>query len=368
MKYWFYQRNSATHILSHVGFWLVFFLVISSLHSEALFQATILSRENMVFNFLLVLIMMFNHYFYVYALRTFFKNRRWAIIVVCCILIYAVNVWWVSLSIKIIADFSPENIRVKRLYDAYIFENWKGLLTYKSLVAFTSFTFLYSLGTILTKTVIDFYRSQQEKLMLQQERNAMEVNFLRMQIQPHFLFNSLNNIYGMVIDNTQAADSITKLSDLLRFSVEGSKKEWITLREEVVFLTDYIELERIRHRPEKVNITYDFSEVAKSEKRIKPLLLVNFIENAFKHGVNATTERSSVSVLMKEDGDDLLFSISNSKPQRSIERPPKTSDRSGVGLINVRRRLELEYPERHTLTIRDTEDKFAVDLLLQLRV
>ncbi|MEN5055864.1 sensor histidine kinase [Sphingobacterium kitahiroshimense] len=202
----------------------------------------------------------------------------------------------------------------------------------------------------------------------------MELNFLRMQIQPHFLFNTLNNIYGMVLDNHLAANSVTKLSELLRFSLNGSKKEWIFLDEEIQFLTNYIDLERIRHRPEKVNITCNFSTLENTKIKIKPLLLVNFIENAFKHGVNASVGKSWVNIQLDVDVKSIRFYIANSKPSPQGDVLSNTSiilpdirskiHHSGIGLENVRRRLELEYFERYALTIKDTEKEYIVSLTL----
>lgn len=268
-------------------------------------------------------------------------------------------------------DKYPDNTGLKRVFNAYGLQSWVDIFSFRSLILVLSIPVQYNSITILLKISIDFYRNQQEKLLIQQERNAMELGFLRMQIQPHFLFNSLNNIYGMVLDNPHAADSITKLSDLLRFSVESSKKEWIALDEEIAFLKDYIDLERIRHREDKVQITYDFTGVAGLEKQIKPLLLVNFIENAFKHGVNASAGKSWVVMALKEKNGKVFFSIRNSKPKHIESRREAISlrgkkEESGVGLENVRRRLELEYPERYTLNVRETEAEYQVELLLVL--
>ncbi|WP_246001024.1 sensor histidine kinase [Pontibacter diazotrophicus] len=205
------------------------------------------------------------------------------------------------------------------------------------------------------------YESHKRYALLQKQNAELELSFLRAQIHPHFLFNTLNNVYGLVMDNEKAAQVVLKLSDLLRFSLYESNRGFIPLKREVEFLSDYISLEQIRHSS-RVSIQYCFSGIQDEEVKIAPLLLINFIENAFKHGINATRHRAWVRIRLTQDKDTTEFTVENSKPAK-LEASSDFNE--GIGLENVKRRLALQYPGKHRLKIKDTTDSFLVILTLQ---
>ncbi|WP_243409543.1 sensor histidine kinase [Pontibacter virosus] len=204
------------------------------------------------------------------------------------------------------------------------------------------------------------YEANKRNSMLQKEKTEMELNFLRAQIHPHFLFNTLNNIYGMVMENERAGQVVLKLSDLLRFSLYESSGKRIPVGREVEFLTDYINLEQIRHHNTRVAISYDFEHIENKETPIVPLLLISFVENAFKHGVNATIGKAWVHISLKHESDTILFEVENSKPATKKER----SATAGIGIENTKRRLALLYPDKHQLNIIETADSYKVSLTL----
>ncbi|WP_299702544.1 sensor histidine kinase [uncultured Pontibacter sp.] len=205
------------------------------------------------------------------------------------------------------------------------------------------------------------YEANKRNAMLQKEKTEMELNFLRAQIHPHFLFNTLNNIYGMVMENERAGQVVLKLSDLLRFSLYESSGKRIPVGREVEFLSDYINLEQIRHHNTRVVISYNFEHIENSETPIVPLLLISFVENAFKHGVNATIGKAWVHIHLKQERQTILFEVENSKPATNKERPAT----AGIGIENTKRRLALLYPEKHQLSITETADSYKVSLKLQ---
>ncbi|WNB18528.1 sensor histidine kinase [Marivirga arenosa] len=222
--------------------------------------------------------------------------------------------------------------------------------------------FYFHLLILITGGLADTYRSSLKKNMELQKLNSnLELDMLKSQIEPHFLFNTLNNIYRLVIDNEKAANTVLKLSDLLRFTLYESNNKVIPISDEIQFLEDYIELEKIRHH-DNVSISYDFSEVQNDNYKIAPLLFVNFIENAFKHGVHHTIENTFVLIILKQCNENLVFTISNKIP--STKR--KTSKAGGIGLENVCRRLELLYPHKHELIVEKEKDIFTVNLKIQM--
>ncbi|WP_164674877.1 sensor histidine kinase [Anditalea andensis] len=187
-----------------------------------------------------------------------------------------------------------------------------------------------------------------------------EMDLLKFQIQPQFLLNTLNSLHIISKDNRKASEVVSKLSELLKFTLYDSNEALIPLKVELSFLQDYIELEKIRHH-EHVNIEYDFSAIENEEIKIAPLLFINFIENAFKHGVNKTRGSSWVMIKIVQDACFLELAISNSKPKKTIQNAV-----GGKGLSNITRRLQLLYPNKHQITISNQEEVFSVHLKIDL--
>ncbi|WP_185974265.1 sensor histidine kinase [Litoribacter populi] len=189
-----------------------------------------------------------------------------------------------------------------------------------------------------------------------------KLNLLKSQLHPKFLLNTLNSLHLLTEDNGKANDVIFKLSDLLKFTLYESMEAKIPLKAELSFLQDFIELEKIRHH-DNVKIEYDFSSFENDKVKIAPLLFINFIENAFKHGVNKTRGSSWVTIKLVQEPKFLEFKILNSKPNLSKAEP---SSIGGKGLVNITRRLELLYPEKHYLNIENKEEVYSVHLKIDL--
>ena len=189
-----------------------------------------------------------------------------------------------------------------------------------------------------------------KKLEEERRRNTeAELVWLKNQLNPHFLFNTLNNISSLVtVDADKAQESICQLSDLLRYALYESNAAKVKVRDEVVFMRNYIDLMSIRCNA-KTRIEVRFDEFEDSAQ-ISPLLFISLVENAFKHGTSAHLD-SFVKIDMGMDGRDLVFSCENSITERSAEN----YSGSGVGLENIRRRLELLYPSSHSY-LQNTED------------
>lgn len=188
-----------------------------------------------------------------------------------------------------------------------------------------------------------------------------EMKALKAQIHPHFLFNTLNNLYGLIVQNQneQAADITLKLSDLMRYLLESSKSEKVNLQKEVKFLEDYLALEKIR-LAQQADIRLEVSGIEK-EVFIAPLLFIPLVENAFKHGLQSISARSFAHFSLALQGNELYFEAHNSVG-KMLAYPPK----SGTGLDNLRKRLELMYPKKYFLEIEENENSFKVTLHLNL--
>ncbi|MBQ8463121.1 MAG: histidine kinase [Prevotella sp.] len=205
------------------------------------------------------------------------------------------------------------------------------------------------------------HRRDSEQLALLERRSLeQQLEYLKYQINPHFLMNTLNNIHALVdIDPEQAKESIVDLSRIMRFVLYEGSKQKVPLRQELIFLDNYIQLMRMRVA-DQVDISVDIPPAA-ADHEIPPLMLITFVENAFKHGVSYQQHSFiDISITLSDEGL-LRFRCRNSKVPQGEDR-----HHGGVGLQNVRRRLDLIYGRRYTLDISDTADTYTVNLTLPL--
>ena len=195
---------------------------------------------------------------------------------------------------------------------------------------------------------------------LRQEKVQSELKFLKNQVQPHFLFNTLNNLYGMVLsEDKNSANSIIKLSDMLSYMLYESNDDLVPLSKEVMHLNNYIDLERIRYN-RKLTLDLDLAKVS-PELLIAPHLLIPFVENAFKHGPGKEEGHSHIQIALSIVANTLHFKVRNTYSQSAMSK----EIRSGIGLINVQKRLKLIYPNQFDLQI-NKSDWFEIDLTLTL--
>ncbi len=208
-----------------------------------------------------------------------------------------------------------------------------------------------------------YFRSQEAtKAITQIEKHALErqLQYLKYQVNPHFFMNTLNNIHALVdIDPERAKTSIVELSKLMRYVLYEGNNKLTSLSREVQFLRNYVQLMSMRYTG-NVSICLDVPEVL-PDSMLPPLLLVIFVENAFKHGISYRT-KSFVEISLQPHGDRLLFSCRNSR----LEIKHDENMKGGVGLSNVRRRLDLLFPDDYTLDIKETDDTYTVKLEIPL--
>jgi two-component system, LytTR family, sensor kinase len=206
------------------------------------------------------------------------------------------------------------------------------------------------------------YLIQQHSLNLEKEKLEAELKFLKSQIHPHFLFNTLNNLYALALKKSdKAPEMVIRLSNLLEYTLYSGKETEVGLHEELKQIIGYIDLEKLRFGNRlKIN-----TEIAGNidELMIAPLLLLPFVENSFKHGASKDMESPIIDLKVNVNGNRLVFSITNSY----CGEPGKFEGyKEGIGLKNVKRRLELLYPGKHTLEIIQKQNLFDVNLALEL--
>lgn len=246
---------------------------------------------------------------------------------------------------------------IEQLFVGPVFNLWQFHHNISIKEYYMETVFYSAMGTFLCfvlKIINDFFINEQ----INQERTSMELQFLKSQINPHFLFNSFNNLYGLSLtESKKTPDAILKLAELTRYMIYDSNEPKVTLLKEITYLQDLVELQKLRYE-EDVYISFIIAGHL-SEYTIAPLLLISFVENAFKHGeVNDADNPVIISLTMEED--KLRFYVAN-----KINNQNKDFS-GGIGLKNVRRRLELLYPGKYELQIKNNGVSYCSDLKLVL--
>jgi sensor histidine kinase YesM len=193
------------------------------------------------------------------------------------------------------------------------------------------------------------------------EKLTAQIASLKSQINPHFLFNTLNNIYATAMDTSpKAADMVDKLSEMMRYTMKDTQQDFVLLEDEINYIDNFIELQKIR-LDGSVKLEYHSPENIPAFQ-IAPMLLIPLIENAFKHGVNSEQE-SHIHIEMKMNKTEFQLVVANNK----VDVQHDISESSGLGIRNTKHRLNLIYPSKHLLVINDTEDEFFVSLHINLQ-
>ncbi|RYF70053.1 MAG: histidine kinase, partial [Cytophagaceae bacterium] len=216
------------------------------------------------------------------------------------------------------------------------------------------------------RVVQDVIGLRTRTIQLEKDKLVLELDFLKSQVNPHFLFNTLNSVYARVFDiDEQAGDLILQLSELMRYNLYETNLPRVDLAKELGYIQSYLKLERNRLEGQQVVIDYEQTgEVAACQ--IAPLLLIAFVENAFKHGVKGGRKKAYVRVKAEIVAQTLLFTVENSvPPNRQVADDPLRKS-GGVGLQNVRRRLGSLYPDMHELRISPGEGVYVVNLVIKL--
>ena len=217
---------------------------------------------------------------------------------------------------------------------------------------------IYVLSLVFRIAIAYFTLKQQTEEILVQKSQA-ELNLLKSQVQPHFLFNALNSIYYRVYKvDPESAGLIERLADIMRYFVDESPKDEVPVSTEVAFIENYMELERIRIRH---GATINFEKAYNPELRIPPMLLMTFVENIFKHGIDKSLKKNQVCISLVQQDGYLLFKTSNHKIDPAADEQP-----GGFGIINLTKRLRMLYGDKFELTIDDQGELYTAFLKIPL--
>lgn len=207
-----------------------------------------------------------------------------------------------------------------------------------------------------------FYQQQQQRNTDQLLHQDEQIRFLHAQLNPHFFFNTLNNLYGISLhEPSRMPDLLMQLSKLMRYQVDSSRRTWVTLQQEIEFITSYVTLERERVGNRcQIEYNYPTDTFMLQGYQLAPLLLIPLVENAFKHGTGGI-QGCFVSISLTLDDDELTLSVENSVPKRQV---PVTS--TGLGLLNTRQRLDILYAGKYQLRIEQPPGFYKTELVVKL--
>jgi two-component system LytT family sensor kinase len=328
-------------ILQHILFWIVLYffdVFLFGFDSEryGLFlKIVLLEMPGMI---ILAYVMMY------WAIPKFFEGRYVQIAVVLSIVFFTCS--WMVHALFISVSYYAENIK---LWDA------------SKILVRGFYLFANAAIAVIIKLTKLWYENKQRVTEMESTRMEMELKMLREQVNPHFLFNTLNNLYGLVERNaTQAQEMIAGLSRILHFMLHESNQRRIKLTEEVACIRDYISLETVRYA-DKLSVSINVQPACET-LAITPLVIFPFVENSFKHGASESIGPAWINIDFSIYKDNFVFKIENSKQPHS-GRPVNGR---GIGLSNTTRRLELIYGSDHTLQIIDAVDTYLVILKIRL--
>lgn len=215
---------------------------------------------------------------------------------------------------------------------------------------------LLSMGYLIFNWIYEKIKIIRE---LKNEKLHSELSLLKSQINPHFFFNTLNNLYGLAIEKSEETpEVILKLSEMMRYTIYDGKKETVSIEAEIKFLKNYIDLHTIRHF-NKLDVKFD-TKIHQSDLKIAPLLLINLLENAFKHGAEKLEKDAIINISIQEENNLLNFIIENNFEDSK-------TNTNGIGISNLKRRLALLYPNTHDFSISKHNNIFRVELSLYLK-
>ncbi|TMM58089.1 hypothetical protein FEE95_01290 [Maribacter algarum] len=339
----------------HLVFWTIVYLYfVLSVHNLSMFASY---RHLLETYGLIVLAQMITAYTCIYILMPKYLDRKKTGLFIFWMLTVLILVYTFYQGVKLIYfdveyfDFYDE-VQRKFAKDSLLKR-----LSYFSV--FLSKCIVYLTPTALL-LMYRFYRNQQKLLKINEQKKIAELSALKQQLNPHFLFNTLNNLYSLALEKSERTpEVIERLSDILDYMLYRTKDKFVQLQKEIELIENYLALEKIRYG-NRVAITFNYE--IPSDIKIAPLLILTFIENAFKHGVRQELKQASIDISLKLVGEDILIKIKNTKPN-SVVRVENREE--ALGLKNVKRQLELLYPNAYELQLSDEESTYIVQLTLE---
>ena len=354
-----FSNERRYRISRHLGFWLCWYLFMATTTlrletPEVLGVRNFIIYQLQVSSHRLVLQIVFCYATVYFIIPRYLKKGHTLQFTVFS-LIFLFGFYWLTYLYYWLAWVTPSPI------------NW-GVFQYLSSFRHKYYIFYSHLnfsGTIVSCGIVllikyykSWYTKQRETESLVQENARAELQLLKAQVHPHFLFNTLNNIYALSLDESPKTGIILKkLSGMIRYMINEGSAPFVPVSSEITMLLDYIGLEKIRY-DDRLEMTVDIKYAHSDSRLIAPLLMIAFVENSFKHGASKIMDKAWIHLSIETGEDSLEFKISNTRPASL----GKTEERKKIGLINVQKRLQLLYPGKHILDIQSSKDVFTVKM------
>jgi two-component system, LytTR family, sensor kinase len=336
----------------HIGFWLVAFAYATYLYGYPDQLREVAKLLAMTWP-----IDMIHVYLVLYFLIPRFLLRQKYILFGALFLLFGVLE-------EILAQFAFYYIYFPELYKGQPFLSWELVSHYFGYLWIAFSATVIKLIKIWLKKNKEAQQANEEKYQAELKLKEAELKLLKAQVHPHFLFNTLNNLYGLTLEaSKKAPEVVLKLSALLDYMLYKCNTKTVLLNNEIEHLKNYIDLEKLRYDDELEIIFNHHGNIGNIQ--IAPLLLIPFVENSFKHGVNNSQEKPWIKIDLKTENEELIFKIENSKNREKIIDSIGYTD--GIGLKNVKQRLDLSYKDHYLLDINEDENIFSVKLVINLQ-
>ena len=349
---WILQKR----ILSHFLFWFLLFISLPVL--AALNDGSV--KKTIVLGLGFLPAQLLASYFLVYyqVPKLLFKKKYLKFGFSFIISAYIFLVLSRLLNLYLFKFFIPENFKEESLIN---------ILSDPFHLAVVYFPYLYVFVFLMfmAKSFKDRFEEKHQLEVLQKEKAKTELKFLKAQTNPHFLFNTLNNLYSLTLDKSEKApDVVLKLSGMLDHMLYQCKDDEVPIANEISFIQDYIDLESLRYG-DKLKLSFKHN-LKYPNIKIAPLILISFVENAFKHGASNSLNNSVINIELSSEKDSLSFKIFNTL-SNNISGIKKDELNSGIGFSNAKRQLDLNYKNNYNLKSTKTDNDFLVVLNIKLK-
>ncbi|WP_109298844.1 sensor histidine kinase [Aquimarina sp. AU474] len=350
----FLDRVSQNRTLTHILFWVIVVLIAPITSDDTITEI----REAFIFRIVALPIKMIATYFFIYyQIPKFWQRKKYfkftfsfILTAVVFSILYRINNIYVAETLA--GSTAPKESIGQIIYEfEYTFFGYFFRVYY------------YTILFIIVKTFKDHSVKKRQIEILEKEKTVTELNYLKAQIHPHFLFNTLNNLYALTLDKSDhAPEVVAKLSEMLDYMLYQCNEPKVLVRKEIELLNHYVDLEKLRYG-DRLQLTFE-SNIDDSQVVIAPLILISIIENAFKHGVSSIVESAIVKISLEVKQNILYFNVFNTKA--SVPQSDEMDYKKGIGVSNIKRQLELVYTNQYDLDIIEESKSYQVNLKIKL--
>lgn len=360
------KKNKAfITVIAHILAWICFISLPYIFQPKPRGGQVFIMSNNMIATFICLNAFLFGFYYLntIILIPKLFKPRKWLLYTASIVACFFLFMFAPKPLANAIAEPEPAATyyKTRNLPEPpgaeERFRKRKNITHYP--ISYFAFVLVFAVG-LAVSSIQEWFKSEETKKEIEHEKLNTEISLLKSQINPHFFFNTLNNIYSLaIVKSEETASSILKLSAIMRYVLTETDHQFVPLANEIEFLQNYINLQSVR-LTDKVDLNIDINGEIDS-KLIAPLLFIPFVENAFKYGVS-TVEKSRITIRLNTTEQTVHLFVQNN----IVKGAKQNTVNTGLGIANVKRRLELLYPERHFLRIDEKASQYSVNLEIQL--